>query len=87
MNFRPQVTIITNETIREARNSYGKKSAYISVSYNTYRELKKNLKQHLKEHLETTISVHRSKRGQWGEWFEHWMLVDGKPKKVKEGWN
>jgi len=85
--FKPQVTIITHDTQREARDSYGKKNAHRSVSYNTYRELKKNLKQHLKDNLEDTISVSRSKRGEWGEWFEHWTLINGKPKKVKEGWN
>jgi hypothetical protein len=86
-NFRPSVFIITRETQYEARDSYGKKNAHRSVSYDTYRELKKNLKRHLQENLEDTISVSRSRRGEWGEWFEHWMLIDGKPKKVKEGWN
>lgn len=32
------------------------------------------------------VSVYRSKRGEWGQWFEHWKLVDMKPVKIKEGW-
>jgi hypothetical protein len=34
-----------------------------------------------------TVTVFRSRMGEWGEYFEKWSLVDGKPKKVKEGWN
>jgi hypothetical protein len=86
-NFKPSIFIITRETQREARDSYGKKNAHRSVVFVTYRELKKHIKQVLLENLEDTVSVSRSKRGEWGEWFEHWMLIDGKPKIVKEGWN
>jgi hypothetical protein len=69
-NFKPQVTIITEETIRDARDSYGKKNMYQTICYKTYRELKKNIYKHLLENLEPTISVTRSRRGEWGEWFE-----------------
>lgn len=85
-NFKPQVTIITNETRREYANSYGKKSPYKTISYPTYKELKKNLKNHLEENLEATICVSRSRRGEWGEWFENWQLIDNKPQIVKQGW-
>ena len=50
----------------------------------TYRLLKKALPEDLKE--QNIIYVSRSKRGEWGEYFENWELIDGKPKKVKEGW-
>ena len=43
-NFRPQVTIITNETRREYANSYGKGSPYKTIRYATYQELKKNFR-------------------------------------------
>ena len=85
-NFKPQVTVITKETVREAFTSYGKKNPYQTIRYDTYRELKKNLKKHLEENLEATICVSRSKRGEWGEWFENWQLVNGKPEIVKQGW-
>lgn len=85
-NFKPQLTIITEETRRDYANSYGKKNPYKTIQYPTYRELKKNLKKHLEENLEATISVSRSRRGEWGEWFENWQLVNGKPVIVKEGW-
>lgn len=57
------------------------------VSFNTYAELKTNLKEYLQENEEPYISVFRSRRGEWGEWFEHWELgSNGKPKIIKEGW-
>jgi hypothetical protein len=85
-NFKPQIRVITEESLREHRNSIPQKSAYKSIQYTTYKELKKNIKKHLEENLEPTVSVYRSRRGEWGEWFEHWMLEGGKPKIVKQGW-
>lgn len=52
----------------------------------SYRELLKNLKDLLKEDQENIVTVYRQRRGEWGEWFEKWGLVDGKPVKLKEGW-
>jgi len=85
-NFKPQLTIITNETRRDYANSYGKGSPYKTIQYPTYRELKKNIKKHLEENLEANISVSRSKRGEWGEYYEIWTLVNGKPGIIKSGW-
>lgn len=85
-NFKPQVTVITDETRREYANSYGKGNPYKRIQYKTYRELLKNIKKHLEENLEATVCVSRSRRGEWGEWTETWTLENGKPVKVKEGW-
>jgi len=85
-NFKPQVTIITNETRREYSNSYRKGSPYKTIQYPTYRELVKNMKRHLEENLEDNISVLRSRRGEWGEWVEIWRMVDGKAGIINEGW-
>ena len=84
--FKPQVTIITNETRREYSNSYRKGSPYKTIQYPTYRELVKNMKRHLEENLEANISVSRSRRGEWGEWYEIWRMVDGKAGIINEGW-
>jgi len=85
-NFKPEVRVITAETVREYNNSNRSKSAFISIQYPTYKELKKNLLKHLKENIEPTIFVNRSRRGNWGEWFENWQLVGGKPKIINSGW-
>lgn len=84
--YRPQITIITNETVRQARDSYGQKTQYQSIPYKSYAELKRNIKHHLEQNLEDTISVSRCRRGQWGEWFEIWKLSGGKPIVTREGW-
>jgi len=85
-NWKPQITVITRESIRESQNHYGNKSPYLQIRYATYKELKKNLKKHLEENVEATVPVSRSRRGEWGEWFENWQLIDGKPQIVKQGW-
>jgi len=84
-NFKPQVRVITKETKRDYYNGQSK-SAFKTVQYPTYRELRKNLRKHLEENLEPTVSVYRSRRGEWGEWAEIWRLGNNKPVKVKEGW-
>ena len=84
-NFKPQIRVITQETNKEYHWGQAK-SAFKSIPYPTYKELKKNIKKHLEENLEPMVSVYRSRRGEWGEWFENWMLVGNKPKIVKEGW-
>jgi hypothetical protein len=41
----------------------------------------------MKEHNVTEVCVSRSKRGEWGEWFEYWNLhEDGTLSKGREGW-
>ena len=79
-NFKPQITVITNESVIESRSGYKITSPYKFIRYATYKELKKNLKKHLLENLEANVVVSRSRRGEWGEWFEYWTLVNNKPK-------
>ena len=85
-NFKPQITIITEETRRKSVNSYGKENPYKTIQYKTYRELKKNIKKHLQENIENVVCVSRSKRGEWGEFYENWKLIDNKPTIIKSGW-
>lgn len=66
-------------------DEYGRrlnKSEY--VRFATYRELKKKLPEYLKHQSE--IHVSRSKRSEWGEFAETWILINGKPKIIKSGW-
>ena len=57
------------------------------VDFPTYRELKRNIKQYLKESVEGSVTVVRHRRGEWGEWYERWELINGEPKIMKEGLN
>jgi len=52
----------------------------------TYTQLKKKLKELIEQSPDNEIFVTRSKRGEWGEWFEYWVLSNGKPKIIKQGW-
>jgi hypothetical protein len=54
--------------------------------FSSYRELKKNIISLIKMSYDNDITVFRERRGEWGEWFEHWSLIDGKPMIIKAGW-
>lgn len=85
-NFKPGFWVTTEETQRNYRMSNSKHgSAYIYAD--TYRKLKPLIKEYLPLSLSGELHIHRSKRGEWGEWFEVWQLQGGKPTIVKEGWN
>ena len=87
--FKPQVTYLTRESLHDYQ--VGKircYSPYKTVNFKTYTELKKALKDYiLHNHIgEHPVVVSRSRRGEWGEWFELWELVNRKPTITKQGW-
>lgn len=85
-NFKPQVTYMTNDSARDYFNS-NRRSMYITEQFKTYTELKKKLREILSNHVgEDPVFVSRSRRGEWGEWFEKWELINGKPTITKKGW-
>jgi len=84
-NFKPQASFATDESIRDYRNGY-RKSRDITNVYNTYAKLRRGIKAMLNASIDDMVYVSRSRRGEWGEWFEHWSLVNGKPKIIKQGW-
>jgi hypothetical protein len=88
-NFKPQVTYMTSESLHDYRvERYGVRTEYTTKKFNTYTELKKALKDYiLDNHIgEDPVFVSRSRRGEWGEWFEKWEKINGKPKITKQGW-
>lgn len=84
-NFKPQASFATDESIRDYRNGY-RKSRDITNVYDTYAKLRRGIKAMLNASIDDMVYVSRSRRGEWGEWFEHWSLVNGKPKIIKQGW-
>ena len=40
----------------------------------------------LKRSIDNSVFVSRSKRGEWGEWFEYWAMSNCKPVITKQGW-
>jgi hypothetical protein len=88
-NFKPQVTYMTSESLHDYRvERYGVISPYKTERFNTYTQLKKALKDRiLHEHIgEDEVFVTRSRRGEWGEWFEKWVLINKNPTIIKKGW-
>jgi len=53
----------------------------------TYAELKREMKHLIEKAPNKMVRVYRHRRGEWGEWFEHWKFdYKRKPYIVKEGW-
>jgi hypothetical protein len=85
-NFKPQVTYTTKDSLREYHNNQ-RKSMYIVEQFKTYRELKKALTEILEKSNDVYVSVVRSRRSEWGEWFECWGYnSERKPIITKKGW-
>ena len=87
--FRPQVTYMTRSSLHDYNSDrYRCHSPYKTERFKTYAELKKALKDYiLDNHIgEDEVFVTRSRRGEWGEWFEKWVKINGKPTIIKKGW-
>ena len=83
----PQAHIITDESQRNYRLGI-RKTEFTFRHFKSYRELVKNMKSLIDENIcEDGVYVLRTRRGEWGEWFEYWELVNGKPKIIRQGWN
>jgi hypothetical protein len=83
--FRPSVMVSV------PRNYYGEfedniSNGHIQKQFGTYAEVKKRMKDLLKISDNNEVSVYRHRRGEWGEWYEKWSLVNGKPRIFKNGW-
>jgi hypothetical protein len=53
----------------------------------TYSILKSNIKNLLEQAPDNEVTVYRSRRGEWGEWFEKWQFNHArKPVIIKQGW-
>jgi len=81
--FRPQFTVYRNEN---NRHLFGVGILSKVIMFPTYRELKQKMVSVMKEYSNNEICVSRSRRGEWGEWFEYWNLHGDKVVKGKEGW-
>tara|TARA_R110000851_G_scaffold196444_3_gene347425 strand:+ start:17938 stop:18219 length:282 start_codon:yes stop_codon:yes gene_type:complete len=90
-NFKPQVRYETEESHHDYYNAspYARPRPrkYIVTQFKNYVELKKELKDICEKNIDPTgVQVIRSRRGNWGEWFEIWELSDGEPTIAREGW-
>lgn len=59
----------------------------MSKPFKTYVELKKSMSTLLELSDDSKVCVYRHRRGEWGEWFEHWEFnAERKPVIVEQGW-
>lgn len=73
-NFKPSIRINNRNFTASCR------------TFNTHKELKRNLLQALQDSYDHEVSVSRSRRGNWGKWFETWELNNGNPRIIRQGW-
>jgi hypothetical protein len=88
---RPQVQYITSESLRDWQNDYSnRKRKQVVEEFPTYRELKKNMARILAVAIyldeDNTVSAYRERKGEWGEYYEKWAIVNNKPTIIKSGW-
>ena len=56
------------------------------VLVRTYKEVKRRMNAFMLNSFDENVNVFRSRRGQWGEWYENWSKIGGKCQIIKEGW-
>lgn len=84
-NFKPSLRWTSEESYRDHKNGV-RKYPFMEIRYKTYKELKRNIKSALEDSVDNEVEVIRSRRGEWGEWFERWSIVGGKLKIIKQTW-
>lgn len=84
--FPPQATYVSRDSLR-AYNNGTRKIKNEMKQFDSYAELKSKLKEMIAESIDGEVYVVRSRKGEWGEWFEYWKIINGKPMITKEGWN
>ncbi len=67
-------------------NGAGESTLYTTVIEPTYQKLLISIRKELKEDSSCTAYVVRTKRGEWGQWFEKWRTCGRKIEKYEEGW-
>ena len=78
-NFEKPFTLFDDG---RARHLY----ACATITFPTYRDFLKKLKQVSVDTGSWSVTLIRYKRGEWGEWFEHWTCEDGKLFIKRQGW-
>lgn len=59
---------------------------YKNILIPTYKEVKRKMNAFMQDSFDENVNVFRSRRGQWGEWFENWSRVGSKAMIHKQGW-
>lgn len=56
--------------------------------FDNYRLLRKAMKAMMSDSVDNIVDVTRTRRGEWGQWFERWAINEAtnKLEKIKETW-
>ena len=81
MTHQPYITYIPKVS------SYHWNNKITGKYVQTYAKFLKEVKVLLEDSFNNEVHIVRERRGEWGEWFEYWSLINGKPKITKQGWN
>ena len=67
------------------RNREGKD---VDKTFPTYTKLRAAMKSMLVDSIDGVVRVTRTRRGEWGQWFERWAINENNNKleKIKETW-
>ena len=79
MSRQPSVTY-------KPKDTYYRDGKEKGMFIQTYALVKKQMKRFLEDSYDNEVDVVRERRGEWGEWFERWSIIDGKPKIIKQTW-
>lgn len=57
-----------------------------TFSVKTYADVKRKMREFMNDSIDEKVSVYRHRRGEFGEWFEHWARLGTKCIIHKQGW-
>jgi len=57
-------------------------------TFDSYRALRKAMKEMMNDSVDNVVEVTRTRRGEWGQWFERWAINEATNKLeiIKETW-
>jgi len=83
--FRPSVYVNVPAGYSD-ENNFKISNGKLKQTFGTYAEVKRRMRDLLNLSTDNEVKVFRHRRGEWGEWFESWSLVDGLPQITRSGW-
>lgn len=84
-SFKPSVYVNVVRNYSD-ENNFKISNGKLQQSFGTYAEIKRRMRVLLELSTDNLVCVYRHRRGEWGEWFEHWAMVNGKPEITRSGW-
>ena len=67
---------------------YNRDGKHVSKVFPTYAKLRRAMKTMMSDSIDNIVGVTRTRRGEWGQWFERWAINEqtNKLEKIKETW-